>query len=49
MNKNLTRLFMKCVDCDCIGLLNLHLHDKVRDDLPTYFSLEWMWGKRNLL
>jgi len=40
---------MKCVDCDCMALVNLHLQDKVRDDLPTYFSLEWMWGKSNVL
>jgi len=33
----MTRLFMKCVDCDCMALLNLHLQDKVRDDLPAYF------------
>jgi len=35
--------------CDCMELLNLHLQDKVRDDLPTHFSLEWMWGKWNHL
>jgi len=40
---------MKCFDCGFMALLNLHLQNKVLDDFPAYFSLEWMWGKRNLL